>query len=37
MNNLEIEKLEREFEKKLEGQNKPNKNDWVPYKQFINL
>ena len=35
MNNLEIEKLEREFEKKLEGQNKPNKNDWIPYKQFI--
>ena len=35
MNKLELQKLEQEFEKKLEGQNKPNKNDWIPYKQFI--
>jgi len=35
MKNLELENLEKEFEKKLKNHNKPSKNDWIPYKQFI--
>lgn len=36
MNNFELQKLEQEFESKLQGQNKPStSNNWVPYKKFI--